>query len=123
MEFAIVGGTLTALLMLAYDIGGAVLERAMLAQAVQTAGHYATAFPTQSSGVTAAISAALPSGWTNVSSNVACLCADGSTPSCSTFACPTAQRYVKVTVNRPYTLLYFNDASFSNSASHVVRVQ
>ncbi|MGA9896899.1 MAG: TadE/TadG family type IV pilus assembly protein, partial [Terriglobales bacterium] len=87
LEFGIIASTMVLLLLAAYDLGNAVYQRTVLAQAVRSAGQYALSFPTPSSGITTALTNTLPAHWTDASTSVSCTCVDGSGDSSSETDC------------------------------------
>jgi Flp pilus assembly protein TadG len=127
MEFALVGTTMVMLLLAAYDVGSAVHQRMVLADAVHSAGAFAEAFPTNTTGMTAAITAALPATMTGVSTGTSCGCINSggaTTTAASCDLCPagTVGRTITLTATRAYSPFYFT-AITGNSAQYVVRIQ
>ena len=105
LEFALIGALLVALLLVAFDIGIAVLQYTELNTAVRAGGLYAVTFPTDINGIKDAVKNSLPSAMQpSVTTTVGCECSDsgGSTDICeSSGACgacgsSTAQRFVHV---------------------------
>ena len=108
LEFALVGGLLVVLLLAAFDIGLAVLQYAQLNSAVRAGGQYALSFPTDISGINAAVTNALPASLqSSVTTQIGCEClsSDSGTPSacssvisgaCNACASGTTQRYIHV---------------------------
>jgi Flp pilus assembly protein TadG len=63
MEFALVAPIMVLLFMAAFDLGNAAQQLIVLNQAVRAGGVYANSFPTDTTGITNAVTNALPSDW------------------------------------------------------------
>lgn len=131
VEFALILPLLTTIVLGLYDLASVVQLRLRLADAVRAGGQYAAGFPTDSTGIMAAVQAALPSGWTNSAGTptTRCTCWNGGTETdadctaatiCATGQ--TAARYVTVTASRSRTSLLLTGLG-SASATYVARVQ
>jgi Flp pilus assembly protein TadG len=139
-EFALIAPVMVALLLGVYDIGNAIQQRLQLEQAVRAGAQYALSWPDEltssESGVNsiqAAVSAALPSSWTNATVNASYCHSSGdgttTTSSQTSSSCPptcgsasTTETYVTICATNPSTPFYFS-AVAANSATYVVRVQ
>jgi Flp pilus assembly protein TadG len=139
-EFALIAPVMVALLLGVYDIGNAIQQRLQLEQAVRAGAQYALSWPDEltssESGVVnsipAAVSAALPSSWTNATVNASYCHSSGDgtqptpvqTPSCPATCGPasTTETYVTICATNPSTPFYIS-AVAGNSATYVVRVQ
>ncbi|MGA3399360.1 MAG: TadE/TadG family type IV pilus assembly protein [Acetobacteraceae bacterium] len=130
-EFALIAPVMLTLLLGVYDVGNAIQERLQLEQAVRAGAQYALSWPDQTSGISAAISAALPPSWTSPTVTVsapACWCWSSgggatSTPCSATCAEGSTKRsYVTLTATNNATPFLFS-AIAGNSATYVVRFQ
>lgn len=133
IEFGVVVPIIGIIILGTYDLGNLVQQRMKLADAVRAGGQYAMSYPTSTSGIRAAVTAALPAGWTGVTvgsptTTCACWSAGGGETAASCAAdpvCPAGQvteRFVTLTASRTYTPLLL--VSFTSvSANYVARVQ
>jgi Flp pilus assembly protein TadG len=64
IEFAIIAPIAATVMLAAFDLGNAAQQQIALREAVRTGGQYAIHFPTNPSDIQAAVTSALPSGWT-----------------------------------------------------------
>jgi Flp pilus assembly protein TadG len=64
IEFAIIAPIAATVMLAAFDLGNAAQQQIALREAVRTGGQYAIHFPTNPSDIRAAVTSALPSGWT-----------------------------------------------------------
>lgn len=132
IEFVAIGGMMVVLVLGTYDLGNVAQQRIELQRGVHAGGVYALAFPDQSNAIVAAVRAALPAAWTDVTitgPTLACDCLNTTTGAttantgCS--ACPNGsilERTVTLTATRPYSAMLFTTIT-SNSASYVERYQ
>jgi Flp pilus assembly protein TadG len=110
LEFGAVGAVLAGLLLGVWDVGNAVQQQIRLTEALRAAAEYARSFPTDSTGISDAVTRALPSGWTNVTVSV---CA---APTC------TPQGFISLSASRPFSAALIRSIT-SISASYVIRYQ
>lgn len=151
-EFSIVAVLMLVLAIAAYDIGGAVAQYMRLAEAVRAGGQYALSYPTQLTSASScpatslsspaaptsaacAMTQALPSGWTDVTTSISCTCVGSSstttTTSCSSVSnCGSSatQRYVTLEASRAFSsilppAIYAFTPLSNTSVSYVVRIQ
>jgi Flp pilus assembly protein TadG len=131
-EFAMVATVLLLFVLAILDIGASIQQRMVLQQAARGAGIYAQSFPNQTTGITEAITAALPASWTNIVTNTL-LCQGESvsqSANCSA-ACGgnDSGSYLIVQVCRPYSPFLFQTGNCTvggqsgNCVSYVIRVQ
>jgi Flp pilus assembly protein TadG len=66
VEFAFIAPVLAVILFAMVDVGGAAFQYIELVQALSAGSAYAMNHSSDTSGIKAAVTAALPSGWTNV---------------------------------------------------------
>ena len=135
-EFAMVASVLLVFVVAILDIGGSIQQRMVLQQAVRAAGIYAQSFPSQSgaggNGIAGAVTAALPSTWTDVQ-QTALLCPGASadpgincSPSCGGSASGT---YMVLQVCRPYKPFLIQTGNCTvagqsgNCVSYVIKLQ
>ncbi len=133
VEFGVTVPVIVLILTATYDIGNLVQMRMKLSEAAYAGGQYAVAFSDSNSGVLAAVNAALPAGWTDVTmsgptSVCTCWSAGGGEAAASCASdpvCPTGQvlqRTLTLSLTKPYTPLMMISLT-SISASYVARVQ
>jgi Flp pilus assembly protein TadG len=130
LEFALVAGILATILLGVWDLGNAAQQQIRMQEALRAAAQYALSFPTDSTGIRNAVTAALPSGWTNVSvstptSSCSCWSASGGTTTSSTCSCPsgsTLQRFITLGVSRPFSPMLLSSIT-SVSARYAIRYQ
>jgi pilus assembly protein CpaE len=130
-EFALIASFILTLMLGVYDVGNAIQQRLQLEQAVRAGAQYALSWPDQTSGISAAISAALPAGWTNATVSAGspvCYCwssGGGATASPCGNVCAagsTKRSYVTLSATNnsaPFLL----SAVAGNSVTYVVRFQ
>lgn len=138
MEFGIVVPAVVIIVTGTYDLGNLITIRSKIDDALHAGGIYAMSYPTDISGMEAAITAAVPSGWTTAGTftvttpTVVCSCwATGgavTTSDCNASPiCPTDQvnqRFVTLTATQTYEPLLLPKVSFNSvSSTYVVRVQ
>ena len=133
IEFGVTVPIIVMIILGTYDLGNLVQQRMKLSDAVRAGGQYAMSYPTSTSGIQGAITAALPTGWSGVtvgSPTMSCACwsAGGGETTASCAADPVCsagevtERFVTLTASRVYTPLLL--VSFTSvSASYVARVQ
>jgi Flp pilus assembly protein TadG len=129
-EFAIVATVVLVFVTGIVDIGSSIQQRMALQQAVRAAGLYAQSFPSQTTGITNVVAAALP-GWSNISVS----CQNGSVS--DTSGCATScgggtidgSGTMVLQVCRPFRPFLFPTGnctvggSAGNCASYVIRYQ
>ena len=128
LELALLGPLLALMILGAVDLGGAVQQGLLLRQAVRAGALYAVQWPNDTTGITNAITAALPSPYQDaaVSTSSSCACWSSSSgivaqPSC-TCTTGTLQTYVTLSASRPYSPFLLKEIA-NTSASDVVRTQ
>lgn len=130
LEFGLVGGVLVVLVLSVWDLGSAAQQEIRLQEALRAAAQYASSFPTDTAGISNAVTNALPAGWADVSvatptNSCACWSSSGGTAASSTCSCPTGtvlERMITLGVSRPFSPLLIQSIT-SISASYVVRYQ
>ncbi len=130
LEFGLIGGLLATLLLGAWDIGNAAQQQIRLHEALRAAAEYARSFPTDTTGITSAVSGALPGGWTDASvaapvASCACWNASSGSSASSTCTCPTGEtleRFLTLGVSRPFSAMLFRSLTLVSS-SYVLRYQ
>ncbi len=129
LELALLGPLLTVLLLGAADLAGAIQQQLLLQQSVRAGALYAIQWPTDSSGIETAMTAALPAGWTNATVATpasSCVCVDSSGAGTAASSCTCAsgwlQKLVTLSVSRPYSPYLLTTLS-STAASDVIRYQ
>jgi Flp pilus assembly protein TadG len=134
LEFALVASIVVTLLLAAFDIGIAMLQYAKLNAAVRAGGQYAITFPTDTSGIEAAVNAVLP-GSMQASVTIGCECSNGGggspcgsvSGSCSSCPSSTTQRYVHVASSLNASTWFTTPLAITPlsapSACYVARVQ
>jgi len=133
IEFAVVLSTVVIFVLGTYDLGNILLQRMKLAEAVHAGAVYAGSFPTDTTGISAKISASLPVGWTDVTigtPSLSCACwtsggGDTTADCTATPICPigeTTERFMTLTITRPFSPLLISSLS-SASVTYVTRIQ
>lgn len=137
IEFALILPILLTTMLFTYDLGNLAQQKIWLTESVRAGGAYASIFPTDSTGITNAVTNALV-GWNDTTvaapvTSCACWSASGGTTSWSdlsdmTASCPacpsgTVQRFVTLGVSRPFTALFLKSIATKISASYVIQVQ
>ncbi len=133
IEFGAVVPVIALILTATYDLGNLVQMRMKLSEAAYAGGQYAVAFPSNASGISAAITAALPAGWSDVTitgPTTVCTCwtaggGEAAASCASDPVCPTGQvlqRTITLSLTKPYSPLMMVSLT-SISASYVTRVQ
>jgi len=134
MELAIVCAILVPAVLAVVDIGNAAQQQIELQQALHAGGQYAMSFPTDTTGITSAITNALPSNWVSGSTKnitlatptASCTCwTSGSTSNCAGSGAPctsgqTVERFMTLTASSTYTGSFISPTI---SASYVARYQ
>ena len=139
IEFCCIGLLTVTTVLAAYDLGNAAHEQIRLQEAVRLAGAYASRWPTDVAGIRAAVTAALPSGWTLTDPGgvaaIACSCVDpgSGTPTplagCTTSAFDTCTGggglLISISASKAYTAVdpMFATAISRLSATYVTRFQ
>ena len=136
LEFALVASIVVTVLLAAFDIGIAMLQYAELNAAVRAGGQYAIAFPTDTSGIEAAVNAVLPGSMqASVTKKIGCECSNGGggspcgsvSGSCSSCPSGTTQRYVHVASSLNASTWFTTPLAIiplsAPSACYVARVQ
>lgn len=103
-ELALIVPVLILLLLGTVDVAGVLYQRMKLDSAARAGVQYALAFPSDSTGITAATRLALPD-WADISvteAGMTCECA-GASAVCGTSCATPMQRFVAVAVSRPFT--------------------
>jgi Flp pilus assembly protein TadG len=130
IEFAMIAPMLVLTMLYTFDLGNLAQQKIWLTEAVRAGGAYASIFPTDTAGITNAVTGAL-NGWKDVTVTTpaaSCLCwsasggANSNTNSCT--ACSSGQilqRFVTLNVSRKVTGLFLSSTTLS--ASYVVQVQ
>ena len=129
LELALLGPLLALLLLGTVDVGGVMQQGLLLRQAVRAGAVYAVQWPTDTTGMSNAITAALPSGMnatvSTPTSSCGCWTSSGgvAAASCtSTCSSGNLQTYVTLSVSKSYSPLLLSSLN-SISASNVVRTQ
>ena len=130
LEFGVVAGLLVILLLGVWDLGNAAQQEIRMQEALRAAAEYARSFPTNTTGISAAITAALPSDWTNVTvatpvDSCACWAPGTGTTASSNCSCPsgtTLARFLTLAASRPFSAMLIQSLT-SISASYVLRYQ
>ena len=133
IEFAVVLSVVVIFVLGTYDLGNILLQRMKLAEAVHAGAVYANSFPTDNTGISTKITAALPAGWSDVviaAPSISCACwtsgGGEATADCTASpVCPTGQtteRFMTLTLSRPYAPLLILSLS-STSVTYVTRIQ
>jgi Flp pilus assembly protein TadG len=131
LEFALILMGLVTIVVCTYDIGGFIQQRVKITEAVRAGGQYAVSFPTDLTGAAAAVTAAMPAGWTDAVVTVpaaVCVCWNSAlgeqAGNCAT-NCPVGmrmRRQVSLSVTRPYAPLAMTMLT-QTQASFVARIQ
>lgn len=129
LELALLGPMLAFTLLATLDLGGALQQSLLLQQAVRAGALYAVQWPTDTTGITNAISAALPYGMSATvdtpTTSCTCWSSGGGVvgDTCGT-TCPSgsAQSYLTLTASKTYSPLLLTFLN-SISATNVVRTQ
>ena len=129
LELALLGPLLALLLLGTVDVGGIVQQGLLLRQAVRAGALYAVQWPTDTTGMTNAITAALPSGVNATvatpTTSIACWSSGNPVAVATNGTCGTGQTqqtYVTLSVSKSYSPLLLSSLN-SVSASNVVRTQ
>lgn len=135
MEFGLVVPVIVIIVLGTYDLGNMIAIRGKLDDALHAGGIYAMSYPTSLTGMQTAVTAALPTGWTDVTVSTpvaSCSCwATGGTVTAADCTsdpiCPIGQvnqRFIALSVTRPFEPLLLPTATFNSvSTTYVVRVQ
>jgi len=128
VEFAIIALVMVTLMLGAYDFGNAAQEQIALQAAVQAGGDFAQRYPTFPTQIQAAVTAALPAGYTlSAAPTVTCTCGAAATAYTCTAPPSTCvpPMLISVTATMPYVSIdpLFAAALPNNTASYVVRFQ
>lgn len=114
LELAAVMPIMATVLMSTIDLGGAIQQSIRLEAAARAGAQYAMFTPTDETGTVNAVKAALP-GWTNVTvatPTYTCRCPGTGTVSCTSTTCASPlQRFVTISVTRPFTTILFQGLS------------
>ena len=86
MEFALIAPILVVAAFATFDLGNAAQQQIELQEAVRAGAVYASSFPTDPTGIAAAVKNAVPASWTDVTVTVSDLvaCSGISTSLCVT---------------------------------------
>lgn len=105
------------MLLAVFDFGLWIWQRMALEGALIAGAHYAQVFPKDTTGTQTVMNNALPTGMNNNSADAKCSCTDGYTPGQPVI--------VTLTINYPYSPLYFTalGASDLQSLQYVIRIQ
>ena len=131
IEFAMIAPIAGFAMLGALDLGNAAQQQIALREAVRTGGQYAIHFPTNPTAVQAAVTSALPAGWTLTDPGgvpiVTCSCGTyGTYNDCSAPpATCTTPMLVTITATKAYTALepWVSAAIPRLTATYVTRFQ
>lgn len=130
LEFGLIAGVLATILLSVWDIGNAMQQEIRLEQALRAAAQYAQSFPTDTAGITAAVTNAVPAGWSDVSvaaPSSACYCASSgsaavASPGCTCPSGETLERFLTLGASRPYSAALLTSIT-TLSGTYVLRYQ
>jgi Flp pilus assembly protein TadG len=124
VELALVAPVLVTLMLVIFELGGAMQQTMRLESAARAGALHAAALPTDTGGIAATVRAALE-GWNDVTvapATVTCECPGAGVVSCGGTCTLPMERFVTVTVTRPFSGLLLTDRT--TLTGHVVqRVQ
>lgn len=133
IEFGVTVPAIVVIILGTFDLGNLIQQKMKLDEAVHAGGIYAMSFPINTSDIQGTVTAALPTGWTDVvvgspTTTCACWSAGGETaadctvtPVCTGGA--VTERFITVTATKPFTPLLLIGLANSVSATYVARIQ
>ena len=142
VEFALIAPVLGVILFAMIDVGGAAFQYIELVQALSAGSAYAINHSSDTSGIQGAVSAALPSGWTNVTVGAPLYFCMSSANSCSSppanssplpasTCCPSGNcassassgQAIYLTASRPNSSIILSSIGTTLNACEIARFQ
>jgi len=141
VEFALIAPVLGVILFAMIDVGGAAFQYIELVQSLSAGSAYAMNHSSDTSGIQGAVSAALPSGWTNVtvgapryfclSSANSCSSPPASSASspiatatcCPSGSCASSGQAIYLTASRPNSSIILSSIGTTLNACEIARFQ
>jgi len=141
VEFALIAPVLGVILFAMIDVGGAAFQYIELVQALSAGSAYAINHSSDTSGIQGAVSAALPSGWTNVTVGAPLYFCMSSANSCSSppaggatspiaastccpsGTCTSSGQAIYLTASRPNSSIILSSIGTTLHACEIARFQ
>jgi Flp pilus assembly protein TadG len=129
LELALIAPILVVAVVAVVELGNAAQQQIQLQQALAAGGRYALSYPGNNTGITNAVTNALPSNWSNITvgaPTTSCTCwSSSSTSNCIVTGSPcttsqTVERFITLTASSIYTGTFINTTI---SSSYVARYQ
>jgi Flp pilus assembly protein TadG len=141
LEFALIAPTLALIIFAMVDVGGAAFQYIELVQGLSAGSEYAMNHSSDTSGIKAAVTAALPSGWSNVTVGAPryfCLSSANSCSSppasgatspitastcCPSGSCASPGQAIYLTASRPNSSIILSSIGTTLHACEIARFQ